>query len=98
MQLSEVSGKKNGGFEISAGIWKDCIGNISSSAINAGRTLVQFKVVHRLHLSPTKMKKISQNASDICIKCSLGQGTLSHLFVFCHKIQPFWNSIFSVRL
>lgn len=30
----------------------------------------------------------------MCIKCSSNRGTLSHLFVFCRKLKPFWNCIF----
>lgn len=82
------------GERISADIWHDCVKNIYNSSVNARHSLIQFKILHRLHFSPTKLKNIYQNVSGMCAKCLSVQGTLSHLFVHCHKLQQFWGSIF----
>ncbi len=56
--------------------------------------MIQFNVIHRLHYWKTKLHKIFPNVSSICNKCKISEGTLSHLFWTCHKIGPFWQSIF----
>ncbi len=56
--------------------------------------MIQFKVIHRLHYSKTKLHTIFPNVSSICNNCKISEGTLSHLFWTCHKIRPFWQSIF----
>ena len=81
-------------IEISDGDWEDCIANIHHSSINVRHSLIQFKIVHRLHYSPTKLHKIFKDSSPMCGKCSTEEGTLSHQFLLCHKLQNFWCEIF----
>lgn len=45
------------------------IKNVHRSSINAMHTLIQFKVVHRLHFSPTRLHEISKDTSPLCEKC-----------------------------
>ncbi len=80
--------------EISNEMWENCIKNIHDSSINARHSLIQFKVVHRLHYSPSRLQKIFPDVSSQCIKCRSEEGTLSHLFLSCHKLQSFWGSLF----
>ena len=82
------------GIEISDDAWEDCISNIHHSSVNARHSLYQFKIIHRLHFSPSKINKIFPNSSPICGKCSIEQGTLSHQFVQCHKLQNFGGQLF----
>ena len=72
-------------------MWKICFENIHSSSINARHALIQFKVVHRLHFSPSK---IFNDASFLCMKCSEEQGSLSHQFLQCPRLQTFWSHLF----
>ena len=46
------------GIDIPDDMWEECIGNIHRSSINVRHSLIQFKIVHRLHFSPTKLHKI----------------------------------------
>lgn len=80
--------------EISDEMWENSIKNIHDSSINARHTLIQFKVVHRLHYSPSRLQKVFPGVSFQCIKCHSEEGTLSHLFLLCHKLQSFWASLF----
>ena len=81
------------GIDIPDDMWEECIGNIHRSSINVRHSLIQFKIVHRLHFSPTKLHKI-HNSSPMCCKCITEEGTLAHLFIHCHKLQSFWSQIF----
>uniref|UniRef100_A0A8C5ETB7 Reverse transcriptase zinc-binding domain-containing protein n=1 Tax=Gouania willdenowi TaxID=441366 RepID=A0A8C5ETB7_GOUWI len=91
--LFRVQWQEELGIEITEERWQDCIKNIYNSSINARHVLIQFRVVHRLHLSPSKMNKIYSNVSYLCAKCLNDPGTLSHVFLQCQKLQVFWDSI-----
>lgn len=41
------------GVDVTDDVWQECIQNIYCSSINARHNLIQFKVVYRLHFSPT---------------------------------------------
>ncbi len=77
--------------DISVETWKSCIDNIHNSSKNARLGLIQFKVVHRLHFCQSRLSKVSPEISSLCPKCSAAEGTLSHQFLTCHKLNHFWN-------
>ena len=68
--------------------------NIHDNSINARHNLIQFKVVQGLHYSQSRLQKIFPQISSQCIKCQCEEGTLSHQFLLCQKIQSFWGSVF----
>ena len=80
--------------EISEDVWDSILGNIHSSSINSRHTLVQFKVVHRLHYSKSRLHAIYPNTLPLCDKCKQETGTLAHQFWFCSKLSSFWSHIF----
>lgn len=82
------------GTDISVETWKSCTDNIHNSSINARLGLIQFKVVHRLHFCQSRLSKFSPEISSLCPKCSAAEGTLSHQFLTCHKLNHFWNLLF----
>lgn len=61
------------GVEVTDDVWQESIKNIYCSSINARHNLIKFKVVYRLHLSPSKLQKIYKNVSSLCFKCSKDQ-------------------------
>uniref|UniRef100_A0A669DW20 Reverse transcriptase domain-containing protein n=1 Tax=Oreochromis niloticus TaxID=8128 RepID=A0A669DW20_ORENI len=83
------------GLDISDDLWAEALSRIKLCSVNARLQLIQFKVVHRLHYSKTKLNKIFPNVSPKCDKCRLVDGTLGHLFWSCSKLTAFWTSIFS---
>lgn len=84
------------GLEISDGFWKNSLEEIHLCSTHARHCLIQFKVVHRLHYSKTKLHKIFPNLSPICDKCNAGDGSLTHSFVLCPNLQGYWQGIFKV--
>ena len=82
------------GLDIPDDIWEECIDNVHHSSINVRHSLIQFKVVHRLHFSPSRLHKIYDNSSPMCLKCVTEEGTLAHQFLYCCKLQTFWNQVF----
>ena len=69
---------------------------IHSSSICARHSLIQFKIVHRLHMSKTKLSKIFPGVDPICDRCKQAPATLYHTFWSCSRLTAFWSSIFEV--
>ena len=59
-------------------------------------SLIQFKVLHRLHYSKSKLHRIFSNIPAICDKCQHSEANLTHSFTNCIKITNFWTEIFKI--
>ncbi|XP_053501431.1 uncharacterized protein LOC128620443 [Ictalurus furcatus] len=82
------------GLELEDDYWGRALDNIRTTTSCARLSFIQFKVVHRAHLSRSKLSKIYPNVPDMCEKCKLSPCNLSHMFALCPKLQNFWNSFF----
>lgn len=82
------------GISISDDRWDECLSNVHSCSVNARHHLIQYKVIHRLHYSKSKLHKIFPTISSCCNKCNVSTGTLFHSLWACSKLQPFWKNIF----
>lgn len=82
------------GEEISDALWAQGLNRIKTCSVNARLQLIQFKVIHRLHFSRTKLNRIFPSVSATCDKCKSDDGTLGHLFWSCPKLRTFWDDIF----
>ncbi|XP_055514746.1 uncharacterized protein LOC129711249 [Leucoraja erinacea] len=83
-------------INISKESWDNHLLQVHKCSINVRHTLIQFKTLHRLYYSKTKINKLFPNVSPICDKCLCQEATIAHSFVFCTKIQKFWNEIFDI--
>lgn len=52
-----------------------------------------YKMLHRWHLSPTKMAKIFPGTTNICWKCKENIGTYIHQWWYCKKAKCYWKKI-----
>ena len=62
------------------------------SVCNRAR-LLQFKILHRLQISPSKRHKMNPQTSPMCLKCKTSVGTFTHCVWLCPKIQTYWLDI-----
>lgn len=53
---------------------------VHSSSICSRHSLIQFKVLHRLHFSKVKLARIFPNIDPLCDRCKLTPGTSYHMF------------------
>uniref|UniRef100_A0A673WU00 Reverse transcriptase domain-containing protein n=1 Tax=Salmo trutta TaxID=8032 RepID=A0A673WU00_SALTR len=83
------------GTDISVADWEDSLVYIHTCSINSRHRLIQFKVLHRLHYSKTKLHRIFPGTSPMCDKCQAEQGTLLHCFALCSNFG-YWCGIFGV--
>ena len=83
------------GITISDRGWQTAIKLVHSSSICIRNWLLQFKVLHRLHLSANKLAKLYPGLDSTCIRCNRDPASLSHMFWLCSKLAPFWEGIFN---
>ena len=84
------------GEVISDNLWTQGLARIKSCSINARLQCIQFKVIHQLHFSKTKLNRIFPSVSPTCDKCRSADGSLGHLFWSCPKLRNFWVDIFQL--
>lgn len=76
--------------------WQAAITRIHTSSICVRHSLIQFKILHRLHLSPSKIAKLYPGADSACPRCGFSPANLSHMFWVCPSLYTFWQGIFEI--
>lgn len=80
---------------LSDDFWKKAFKAVNSSSSCARLSLIQFKVLHRLHYSKHKLSKIFPKTIDeTCGRCSQTPCNLTHMFWSCSKLDDYWRSFF----
>lgn len=82
------------GFGLSDISWQSAIKRIHSTSICIRCGLLQFKVLHRLHLSRSKLARIYPDVDPTCSRYRQALATLYQMFWACPKLIQFWSSIF----
>lgn len=82
------------GTEITDNMWEAILIKIYNSSINVRHRLTQFKIVHRLHYTKSRLHAIYRNVCPLCDKCSQDTGALAHELWLCPKLHSFWSRIF----
>ena len=68
------------GLQIDDMVWQEGLSRIQYCSINTRHHLIQFKVMHRLHYSKTKLHRIYPTVSPLCDRCKAADRSLTHLF------------------
>ncbi len=84
------------GINITEGQWDDAQKLVHSSSICARHGVIQFKVLHRLHLSKEKLSKMFPSVDSTCDRCGQSGASLAHMFWMCPKIITYWSTIFQI--
>lgn len=75
--------------------WEEIIDRICSTSICLKHSVIQFKIVHRLHWSKTRLCKVKADLDPVCDRCRREPATLIHMFWSCATLRNFWESIFN---
>ena len=81
--------------ELSEETWQSVIKRIHKSSICIRHGLIQFKIVHRVHLCGFRLAQIYPGTDPTCIRCYQAPATLGHMFWACPKLHTFWSEIFN---
>lgn len=83
------------GTTLSDEYWPRVLRAIHSSSICARHSLIQFKIVHRVHYTNLKLSRIYPNVSDSCTRCKQSPADHAHMFWSCPRLATFWSEIFN---
>lgn len=61
---------------------------------NTNLQLIQYKVIHRTHITQSKMFKMGLHNIDICSQCTLGStDDYLHAMWHCQPVHSFWITV-----
>lgn len=84
------------GMDLAEDWWEMALDRVNSSSSCARLCLIQLKILHRAHLSKSKLHEIYPDSDPNCDRCGSPQVDLSHMFWSCPKLGTYWSSIFNV--
>lgn len=84
------------GTQLTEEVWERAVGRIKSTTSCARLGLIQFKVLHRVHFSKSRLSEIYPEVVDTCDKCHGSPCHLSHMFFLCPELNGFWTGYFSI--
>ena len=73
--------------------WSRILLNLKKLSRELKTRLVQFKILHRVYWTPSKLYRVKLIQTPECWRCQNGEGTLIHMLWSCPKIQDFWSEI-----
>lgn len=82
------------GSEMSDASWQSAIKRIHSTSMCIRHGLLQFKVLHRLYLSRSRLARMYPDVDPTCFRCCQAPATLYHMFWACPKLIQFWSLFF----
>lgn len=84
------------GIDIADWQWEEAQERVHSSSLCIRHGLIQFKILHRLHLSKLKLSKRFSSVDPICDRCRQTPASLGHMFWNCPNIHNYWISVFQL--
>lgn len=85
--------EKDLGVAIDDADWQEVWSHaMNISACNRTKS-IQFRIVHRKHITPVVKNKIDTNYSPLCWKCNSESGNYVHCLWSCVELQRYWSSI-----
>ena len=82
------------GAPISDNQWDQILKLVHTSSICARHSLLQCKVLFRVHYTNVRLAKIYPDTSDSCNRCKQSPANHTHMFWSCLKLTGFWRQIF----
>ena len=73
--------------------WQEAIDSIKKVYTCNRLRETQYKIFHRLHLTPVLLNKMDRSISPLCTKCKTDLGTYYHYFWECKRISRFWGHV-----
>ncbi|KAJ8012533.1 hypothetical protein DPEC_G00043810 [Dallia pectoralis] len=86
--------KSDLGVELTDDQWRAALALIHTSSPCARHSVMQLKVVLRVHLTKSRLVKIFPEVDPTCPRCKGQPADHLHMFWSCPKLATFWASIF----
>ena len=73
--------------------WDVIWGSVKKMSVCNRVRLQQYKILHRLQISPNRRHNMNPQLSPMCLKCKITVGTYTHCIWSCYKIQAYWADV-----
>lgn len=83
-------------LDISDVDWRWAVELIQSSSLCVRHGLIQFTVLHRLHLSRDQLARMYPGADPTCPRCKQVPGNICPMFWSCPRLKEFWAKFFLI--
>ena len=77
------------GCQLDSKVWRKIFLNAKKITCSNKTHETQYKIIHRLHVTPVIRSKYDPTCSAQCLKCKASAGTYSHMIWSCPKIAFF---------
>ena len=78
----------------STDFWTEINQNIFTMTSNTNLQLIQYKIIHRTHITQYKMYKMGLANTDTCSQCTSGTSdNYFHALWACQPVHSFWGSV-----
>ena len=81
------------GCQIDSKVWNKIFLNAKKITCSNKTHETQYKIIHRLHVTPLIRSKYDPTCSAQCLKCKASTGTYTHMIWSCPKIAFFWLKV-----
>lgn len=86
--------ENNLGISPNPNFWMDICTNTFTMTSNGNLQLIQYKTLHRFHLTQNRLHKMKLSDTDICSQCILGStDNYLHATWDCTPVNTFWISV-----
>lgn len=82
------------GIAFSDDMWGNVLDKVHHSSVCAKHGLIQCKILHRTHLTKTRLAKMFNNIDPTCDRCHQAAATHIHMFWSCPVLTTYWQNIF----
>uniref|UniRef100_A0A803JHH5 Reverse transcriptase domain-containing protein n=1 Tax=Xenopus tropicalis TaxID=8364 RepID=A0A803JHH5_XENTR len=73
--------------------WSETTEVLYTDLISLRDRLIQYKFIHQLYMTPTKLQKMGRNPEATCPRCHQTGSSFLHLAWECPPIQRYWSKI-----
>lgn len=74
--------------------WTRAMEILPEVSISPSQQLTQLFILHRTHYTPQKLFVWGKNASPLCPRCLVSNGSLIHMLWRCPKLHRYWEKVF----
>lgn len=92
--LPSVRWERDLGISPNPDFWISICQSTFSMTLNTNLQLIQYKTLHRTHLTQNRLHKMKFSETDICSQCTLGcTDSYFHATWDCTPVCSFWSSV-----
>lgn len=74
--------------------WEEATEVCFQDIISTADQFIQFKFIHHLYYTPSKLARMGLGIAAVCSRCNLANADLFHMFWSCPGLTSYWKELF----